>query len=63
MLVLERQPAEQIIVRVPGYSHPLRIVLLSIRGKQVRFGFDAPKEVEVVRSEADRGRGSGPRAA
>jgi len=49
MLVLSRKPDETIII-----ADDIRITLLSIQGKQVRLGIDAPNDVTVHREEVHK---------
>lgn len=49
MLVLTRRCSEWIVVTVGEIR--INIQLVDIRGDQVRLGFDAPREVEINRSE------------
>jgi len=46
MLILTRRPGE--IVRI---GEDITIEILSIKGNQVRVGFEAPREVAVHREE------------
>jgi carbon storage regulator len=49
MLVLSRKVDEQIII-----GDNLRITVVSIRGHQVRLGFEAPPSVSIFREELCR---------
>lgn len=51
MLVLTRKIEQAIILDSPG-ADPLRIKVLSIRGRSVRLGIEAPLSVRVIREEA-----------
>jgi carbon storage regulator len=60
MLVLSRKLNEQIII-----GDNIRVTVVSIRGNQVRLGFEAPPEVLIFRDElctehAPHESGSGP---
>ena len=46
MLVLGRKPSERILI-----GSELRITVISLEGKQVRLGIEAPAEVGIVREE------------
>lgn len=46
MLVLSRKVDEQIII-----GEHIRVTVVSIRGNQVRLGFEAPQDVSVLRQE------------
>ena len=46
MLVLSRKVDEQIII-----GDDIRITVVSIRGNQVRLGFEAPPSVSIFRQE------------
>ena len=48
MLVLGRKVGGEVLI-----GDDIRLVVVSIRGNQVRLGFDAPPEVAVRRSEID----------
>ena len=50
MLVLSRKPKEVIVIKVPG-SPPIRFTVLAIVGNKVRIGFEAPREISIVREE------------
>ena len=47
MLVLSRKIGQRIVVP----QSDLRIVVLSVRGRQVRLGIEAPPDVAVLREE------------
>jgi carbon storage regulator len=46
MLILTRRVGESVLI-----GDEIEIVVTAIGGDQVRIGFDAPREVEIVRSE------------
>lgn len=46
MLILTRKPAEKIII-----GDNIEIQIINVRGKLVRFGVTAPKEIAVHRDE------------
>jgi carbon storage regulator len=51
MLVLSRKVDEQIII-----GEHIRVTVVSIRGNQVRLGFEAPHDVPIFREELRGGR-------
>ncbi len=48
MLILTRRTKEAIVI---GENKEIKITVLNIRGGQVQFGIDAPKNVPVHREE------------
>ena len=48
MLVLGRKVGDEVLI-----GENVRLVVIAIRGNQVRLGFDAPREVPVRRSELE----------
>lgn len=46
MLILTRKAGEAIII-----NSDVKVTVLSVEGKQIRLGIDAPKEVAVHREE------------
>jgi len=50
MLVVTRRPGEAIIIELPT-GELIEVVVLSIKGNQVKLGTDAPKHLPVVREE------------
>lgn len=53
MLVLSRMVEEGVTITVPPSKEPtdIKIKVIHIKPRQTRLGFDAPKRVEIVRSE------------
>ena len=55
MLVLSRCKGESIILTVPPSDKPTEIVVMLVRNRvgnsKCRLGFDAPREVHIVREE------------
>ena len=50
MLVLSRKPNESIVI-----AGNIRITVASIRGRYVRLGIEAPRDVEIYREELTKG--------
>lgn len=50
MLVLTRRKEEKVLFFLPDGSS-IELVLIGIRGDQVRLGFDAPPNVGILRAE------------
>ena len=48
MLVLRRKVGDEILI-----GDSIRLVVVAIRGKQVRLGFEAPQQVSVRRGEIE----------
>jgi carbon storage regulator len=48
MLVLSRKPGESIKI---GKEEEITVTVLSVKGKQVRIGVSAPKNIDVHREE------------
>lgn len=51
MLILTRRPVEKILMKLPGYDHPIEVIVLGVKGNQVRIGFVAPKSLKIDREE------------
>jgi carbon storage regulator len=49
MLVLSRRPQESLVI-----GTNITVVVLGIRGNQVRLGFSAPRDVVIDRAEVHR---------
>lgn len=49
MLVLSRKPNEIVELDVEGIK--IRVVVCEIRGDRIRLGFDAPRSVQITRTE------------
>jgi len=47
MLVLSRKPSESIVIG----DNKVKIKILSVKGRQVRLGIEASKEISVHREE------------
>lgn len=47
MLVLTRNPGESIIIG----NKEVKVIVLGVRGNQVRIGFEAPPEIIIHREE------------
>ena len=50
MLVVTRRPGESIVIELPT-GELIEVVVLSVKGNQVKLGTDAPKHLPVVREE------------
>lgn len=50
MLVLTRKKNEEILL-FPGTPHEIRVMIVDIRGDNVRLGFKMPKDVVAHRAE------------
>ncbi len=50
MLILTRRPGESIIIELPT-GQQIQVVVLGVKGNQVRIGTEAPKEIAVHREE------------
>lgn len=59
MLVLTRKPDEAIRLM----DGTIRIVVLEVQGDQVRLGFDAPKDIDILREEIFHAQKENQRAA
>ncbi|MCH8263316.1 MAG: carbon storage regulator CsrA [Proteobacteria bacterium] len=46
MLILTRRKEESVLI-----DGDIKLKILSVRGNQVRIGFEAPEEVVIVREE------------
>lgn len=53
MLVLSRKKDEKVLLRVPGLDDEIEITVVRIDAHRIRIGINAPKEVNVLRSELD----------
>jgi len=50
MLVLTRKSGESVNATTPD-EVLIKITVLSVKGSQVRLGFEAPENVNIIRSE------------
>ena len=50
MLVVSRRPGESVVIELPS-GELIEVVVLSVKGNQVKLGTDAPKHLPVVREE------------
>lgn len=48
MLVLSRKTSENVIISTAG---GIKISILSVKGNNVKLGFDAPENIEIDREE------------
>jgi len=49
MLILSRKPGEEIVI-----GRGVHVMVLEVRGNQVKLGFSAPAEVPIHRKEIQR---------
>jgi carbon storage regulator len=56
MLVLTRKPNEGIVI-----NDRITVMVLEVRGNQIRLGIEAPKEIPIKREELCRSAGGGKR--
>ena len=55
MLVLTRTPGQEVLI-----GDSIRVVVVSVDGKKIRLGFQAPEQVPILRGEIRNGpRGAG----
>lgn len=50
MLILTRHPGETIIIELPTGEH-IQVVVLGVKGNQVRVGIEAPDDITILREE------------
>lgn len=50
MLVLSRKENESVIIKLPD-GREVVVMLTAIRGDRVRLGFEAPKDIVILRQE------------
>jgi carbon storage regulator len=50
MLVVTRRPGEAIVIELPS-GELIDVVVLSVKGNQVKLGTDAPGDILVLREE------------
>jgi len=50
MLVLSRRKDESVIIRLPDGT-TIQVMITAVHGDKVRIGFNAPKEVIILREE------------
>ena len=53
MLVLSRKRDEKIFVQIPGIDEKIEITVVQIDSSRVRLGFNAPKDVIILRKELE----------
>ena len=46
MLILTRKPGEALMI-----GNDIKLIILGVKGSQVRIGIDAPKDISVHREE------------
>ncbi len=50
MLILTRKKGETITI-----GNHIQVQILNVKGRQVRIGIDAPRDVQISREESDSG--------
>ena len=50
MLILTRRVGKTIIIETPAGEH-IKVVVLGVKGNQVRIGTEAPDDISIVREE------------
>lgn len=55
MLVLTRNIGQSVYID----GHKIEVMVLGVRGNQVRLGFEAPRDIEIVRDDAIKGKKDG----
>jgi sRNA-binding carbon storage regulator CsrA len=63
MLTLRRKPGQDVYIVVPGREKPVRISVLAFlpdtgHGPEIRLGFDAEDDIEILRHELYEERGN-----
>ena len=53
MLVLSRRRDEAIVIR-NRFGVEIRVLVVDVRGNKVRLGIEAPRDVSIVREEAQK---------
>ena len=61
-MALRRKPGQEIYILVPGRERPIRVTVMGFvpdsgHGAEVRLGFDADNDVEILRHELYEDRG------
>lgn len=51
MLVLTRKVGESIDLTLPGKKELIKVLIVQVKGKQVRVGIEAPSTITIDRSE------------
>lgn len=51
MLILTRRPGETIAITTPS-GETIKVQFIERKGNQIRLGFDAPKEITIMRDDA-----------
>jgi carbon storage regulator len=50
MLILTRRPGESLIIETPT-GKQITVIVLGVKGNQVRIGTEAPDDIAIVREE------------
>lgn len=54
MLILTRRIGEVLNIYTPD-GKAMKVIMLATKGRQIRIGIEAPKDVQIVRAEIDKG--------
>ena len=50
MLIISRAKDEEVFILPPG-SMPIRVLIVDLKGDQIKLGFDADQDIPILRSE------------
>lgn len=51
MLCLSQRVSEKVIIKLPD-GREMVIMVIALRGDRVRIGYDAPRDIDIVRENA-----------
>jgi len=54
MLVLSRKEDECVIIRIPGRTNPIKVVLVEPKDDRARLAFQADLDITIDREEIDQ---------